>query len=144
MATLKQRLHRKNASGTYDTVHFESSSDLILRPSGRTVEQDLADYLPEVQANDNVPESLQKLVIGTTRGFIRGKQLATSDDLSGKANTSHTHTASQITAGTLNTNVMASNVATASARLRNIQYSTTALTPGTSALTNGLIYLVYV
>ena len=58
MATLKQRLHRKNASGTYDTVHFESSSDLILRPSGRTVEQDLADYLPEVQANDNVPESL--------------------------------------------------------------------------------------
>ena len=83
-------------------------------------------------------------MIGTTRGFIRGKQLATSDDLSGKANTSHTHTASQITAGTLNTNVMASNVATASARLRNIQYSTTALTPGTSALTNGLIYLVYV
>ena len=58
MATLKQRLHRKNASGTYDTIHFESTSDLILRPSGRTVEQDLADYLPEVQASDNVPQSL--------------------------------------------------------------------------------------
>ena len=58
MATLKQRLHRKNSSNTYDTVHLESSSDLILRPSGRTVEQDLADYLPEVQANDNVPQSL--------------------------------------------------------------------------------------
>lgn len=58
MATLKQRLHRKNSSGTYDTVHLESSSDLILRPSGRTVEQDLADYLPQVQNNDNVPQSL--------------------------------------------------------------------------------------
>lgn len=29
MATLKQRLHRKNASGTYDTVYFETSADLI-------------------------------------------------------------------------------------------------------------------
>ena len=79
MATLKQRLHRKNASGTYDTVHFESSSDLILRPSGRTVEQDLADYLPEVQANDNVPESLKKFVIGTTKAFANRKELSYSD-----------------------------------------------------------------
>lgn len=69
MATLKQRLHRKNASGTYDTVHFESTSDLILRPSGRTVEQDLADYLPEVQNNDNVPESLP---FGTSKSFLLG------------------------------------------------------------------------
>ena len=91
MATLKQRLHRKNASGTYDTVHFESTSDLILRPSGRTVEQDLADYLPEVQNNDNVPESLAKLIVGTNYGFIRGKRLATLDELNGKANTNHTH-----------------------------------------------------
>lgn len=52
MAVLKQRLHKKNTSNTYDTVHLESSSDLILRPSGRTVEQDLADCLP------NVPENL--------------------------------------------------------------------------------------
>ena len=76
MATLKQRLHRKNASGTYDTVHFESSSDLILRPSGRTVEQDLADYLPEVQANDNVPESLNKFVCGSTKAFAKRRALA--------------------------------------------------------------------
>lgn len=30
MATLKQRLHRKNSSGTYDTVHLETSADLIV------------------------------------------------------------------------------------------------------------------
>lgn len=81
MATLKQRLHRKNASGTYDTVHFESTSDLILRPSGRTVEQDLADYLPEVQNNDNVPESL-KFVLGITKTFANGKELAYKSEVS--------------------------------------------------------------
>ena len=62
MAVLKQRLHQKNSSGTYDTVHWETESNLVLRPSGRTVEQDLADYLPEVQATDTVPETL---VFGT-------------------------------------------------------------------------------
>ena len=58
MATLKQRLHRKNSSGSYDTIHLETSSSLVLRPSGRTVEQDLEAYLPKVQNSDTVPESL--------------------------------------------------------------------------------------
>lgn len=58
MATLKQRLHKMNSSGSYDTVHLETESSLVLRPSGRTVEQDLTDYLPEVQDSDTVPESL--------------------------------------------------------------------------------------
>lgn len=58
MATLKQRLHRKNSSGTYDTVYLETSSSLVLRPSGNTVEDDLANFLPEVQDSDIVPESL--------------------------------------------------------------------------------------
>ena len=29
MATLKQRLHRKNSSGTYDIIHLETSADCI-------------------------------------------------------------------------------------------------------------------
>ena len=29
MATIKQRLHRKNSSNTYDTIHLETSADLI-------------------------------------------------------------------------------------------------------------------
>ena len=39
MATLKQRLHRKNSGGTYDVIHLETSSDLVLRPDGTTAEQ---------------------------------------------------------------------------------------------------------
>ena len=34
MATLKQRLHRKNSSGTYDTIHLETSADLIVGTLG--------------------------------------------------------------------------------------------------------------
>jgi hypothetical protein len=65
MATLTQRLHRKNSSGSYDTVHLETSSSLVLRPSGRTVEEDLAAYLPKVQDSDDVPESLKSGLVAT-------------------------------------------------------------------------------
>ena len=34
MATLKQRLHRKNSSGTYDTIHLETSADCIIGTLG--------------------------------------------------------------------------------------------------------------
>lgn len=66
MATLKQRMWRKNNAGTYDTIHLETESSLVLRPSGRTVEQDLADFLPEVQATDDVPETLSAGKVKTT------------------------------------------------------------------------------
>ena len=71
MATLKQRLHRKNATG-YDVIHFETESSLVLRPSGRTVEQDLEDYLPKVQDNDTVPDTLKsgQLLTGQNIAFI--------------------------------------------------------------------------
>ena len=58
MVTLKYRLNRKNASGSYDTIHYETSSNIVMRPSGRSVEQDLAAYLPRTQDTDDVPQSL--------------------------------------------------------------------------------------
>lgn len=44
----------------------------------------------------NIP-LLQKLIIGNNYGFIRGKRLATLNELNGKANTNHTHTISDVT-----------------------------------------------
>lgn len=41
------------------------------------------------------------MIIGNTKGFIRGKALATEDALNGKANTGHTHSTSNITSGIL-------------------------------------------
>lgn len=73
MATLKQRLNRKNSSGTYDTVHLETSSEVVKRPSGETVENDLTNYLPKVQNSDSVPESLSSgLSIHSLQQFKEG------------------------------------------------------------------------
>ena len=40
---LRQRLHRKNAEGTYDVVYFESAADITYLSDGRTVEQAIID-----------------------------------------------------------------------------------------------------
>ena len=71
MATLKQRLHRKNGS-TYDIVHLETESNVVMRPSGNTVETDLKNYLPKVQNSDDVPEGLTsgQIVTGNTKVFV--------------------------------------------------------------------------
>ena len=73
MATLKYRLNRKNASGTYDTIHYETSSNIVMRPSGRTVEQDLADFLPRSQNDDNVPQSLTHGQISVANNYAFAK-----------------------------------------------------------------------
>lgn len=60
MATLKQRLHRKNEAGTYDIIHLETSSDMVTRPNGKTVEQSLATPIIPVLATDpSSPETGQ-------------------------------------------------------------------------------------
>lgn len=41
------------------------------------------------------------MIVGTNYGFIRGQRLATLTELNGKANSSHNHSASNITSGTL-------------------------------------------
>lgn len=46
MATLRQRLHRKNASGSYDLVHFETEASLVIMPDG----SNLATWKPFVAA----------------------------------------------------------------------------------------------
>ena len=42
MSILRQRLNRKNAGGSYDTIHLETESGLVLRTDGTTVEDALA------------------------------------------------------------------------------------------------------
>ena len=63
----------------------------------------------------------------------------------GAAKSKHTHVASDIKAGTFSdTNVKAkTGTDYTTARVRNIQASTTDLTAGTSSLSSGDIYLVY-
>lgn len=97
MATLKQRMHKKNSSGSYDTVHLETSSSLVLRPSGRTVEQDLADYLPKTQASDTPPSTLKTglMVTGESKLWVGIKDLPTEVQLE-MSNTTNIITITQI------------------------------------------------
>lgn len=41
MAIKRFRLNRKNAEGTYDTIHYETSSNVVQRENGETVEETL-------------------------------------------------------------------------------------------------------
>lgn len=50
MATLKQRLHRKNASGTYDTIHFETEASLVTTTSGSNVETEISNLKSSVSS----------------------------------------------------------------------------------------------
>lgn len=63
----------------------------------------------------------------------------------GAASATHTHSADQLSAGTLAAGVVAATGIddNSTSRLRNIQAGTADLTAGTSSLETGTIYLVY-
>ena len=71
MATLKQRLHRKNSSGTYDTIHLETGADCITG------------------------------TLAIANGGTGATTAANARTNLGAAASSHNHSASQITSGTL-------------------------------------------
>lgn len=73
--------------------------------------------------------------------FVSDSQIA---NWNGKANGSHTHPASQITAGALPVGVTATNGTDYNAqRVRNMYFGTADMTPGVTPLANGVFYGVY-
>ena len=125
MATLKFRLNRKNSSGSYDTIHYETSSNIVMRSNGESAETALARTDSHISNRSN-PHNVTASQIGA-------------------AAASHTHGAGQVTAGTLAGQVLAnasaqSNVGTA--QVRNIYAGTADIGAG-AALASGVIYLVY-
>ena len=71
MATLKQRLHRKNSSGTYDTIHLETGADCITG------------------------------TLAVSHGGTGATTAANARTNLGAAASSHNHSAANITSGTL-------------------------------------------
>lgn len=76
MAILKQRLNRKNSSGTYDTIYLETCATVIKM--------------------SDTDSTLLSAKISSMDTAIAGKQAAGS-----YAASSHTHSAANITSGTL-------------------------------------------
>lgn len=123
MAILKQRLNRKNDSGTYDTVYLETIATVIKM--------------------SDIDDTLLSTKISNMDTAINGKQPAGS-----YAAASHNHSAANITSGTLavarggtGQTTLDTDISTASARA--IYAGTSAMTSGTTALTTGRIYLQY-
>ena len=71
MATLKQRLHRKNSSGTYDVIHLETDADCITG------------------------------TLAVSHGGTGATTAANARTNLGAAASSHNHSAANITSGTL-------------------------------------------
>lgn len=123
MAILKQRLNRKNDSGTYDTIYLETIATVI-----------------KMSDTDN---TLLSTKIASMDTAINGKQPAGS-----YAAASHNHSAANITSGTLavargGTGQTTLDTAIGTASARAIYAGTSAMTSGTTALTTGRIYLQY-
>lgn len=55
MPTVTYRAHRKTADGSYETVHLESESGVIMRPNGATVEQTLTKCIVTSDPLDELP-----------------------------------------------------------------------------------------
>lgn len=143
MPTLKYRLNRKNSSGGYDTIHYETSSNIVMRGNGETVEVALA-RADSHEANTNNPHNVTASQVGAA---ATSHKHAAGDITSGTFAAARIPNlaASKINAGTLNGQVLANVSATATigtAQLRNIKAQTS--DPGVgSSLTTGQILLVY-
>lgn len=100
----------------------------------------------EIPTVDDVPEAITVDSTLTPNGTNPVEGKAILEALSTKANTNHTQSALSITAGTFSGTVKAHSGVVSdlgTSQLRNITISSTPLTPGTSALATGDIYLVY-
>lgn len=64
MATKKYRLNRKNSDGSYDVIHYETSSNIVLRPDGSTVEESLL--------NNNLPSGIIAMWSGAANAIPSG------------------------------------------------------------------------
>ena len=71
MATLKERLNRKNSLGGYDTIYLETSSDLVKRPDGSTVESALVTVNTKVTELNTTVENVTTNVTQQVQTIIQ-------------------------------------------------------------------------
>ena len=159
MATVVYRKHRKLPDGSYETVHCETSSGVVLRPDGTTVEQGLTNISNSL--NSYLPKTGGQLTgavtfANSTLNLVGDDCYLGDQDVGGcvciKGNNAETglRFIGYSNAGTNNTIryneghglYVQGTVEPGYATLKNIQGSTSDIGAGAS-LSTGYIYLVY-
>ena len=132
MATLKQRLHRKNSSGTYDVIHLETSADLI---TGILA-------IENGGTGNSTGLAAKATILATARTIQTNLGSTSSASFNGSANITPgvTGTLPVARGGTGQTS---NSPAVTTTAYRAIYAGTSDMTAGSTSLTTGVIYLQY-
>lgn len=97
MAVIKQRLNYKTEDGTYRTVHLETSSDVVMRPDGTSVETAITSMTATIDGKANGSHEHPEIisVINTHTAKKDNPHGVTAAQV-GAAAASHTHTAAAV------------------------------------------------
>ena len=139
-----------------DNLTTSTSSTALSANQGKVLKAEIDELVTSIEEKANsdlsnlsdASTALANLGLTATATEINYTDGVTSNiqtQLNNKASSSHIQPASTITSGTFSSTSIKAATGTdyTTARIRNIQASTTDLTAGTSALSNGNIYFVY-
>ena len=111
MAVLKERLNRKNSSGTYDVIYLETSSSVVIMADGTTAESKIinmqsfinskaaSSHGTHVSFTTTTPKMDGTAAVGSATTVSRSDHVHPTD--TSRAASSHNHGAGNITSGTL-------------------------------------------
>lgn len=137
MATLKERLNRKNSLGGYDTIYLETSSDLVKRPDGSTVESALVTVNTKVTELNTTVENVTTNVTQQVQTIIQqGNAKHASSHASGGADPITPASIGALASG--GTAAAATKLATARTFQVNLGSTSTASFNGTANVTPGV------
>lgn len=137
MATLKERLNRKNSLGGYDTIYLETSSDLVKRPDGSTVESALVTVNTKVTELNTTVENVTTNVTQQVQTIIQqGNAKHASSHASGGADPITPASIGALASG--GTAAAATKLATARTFQVNLGSTSSASFNGTANVTPGV------
>ena len=142
MASASFRMHQKLSDGTYQAIHAETESGVVLRPNGDTVEKTLRQCVLAEDAGGNVPGfivdadtldgSTKEEIIASAQAGVDLSSYATKKELSSHTgNTSNPH-------GVTKAQVGLGNVDNTADAQKSVNYANSAGSANTASTATGM------